>query len=313
MNHEVTAAAATQGRDDDIILPFRFENVDLRGRLARLGPSLDKILTAHDYPDAVATLLGEALTLATVIAGTFKFEGRFTLQTSSQGPVGLMIADFTTDGALRGYARFDADAVTAAEAEAAISGPVPRLLGSGHLAFTVDQGADTETYQGVVGLEGATLADCAHEYLRQSEQLAAAVRLEVGRIDGDWRAGALMLERLAGAPADGRGEDEAEDDRRRALVLLGSAQPDEFLDADLSGGALLYRLFHEDGVRVYQPASLEARCNCSRERMISVLATFSAEELTDMVVDGVVTSTCQFCNAEHAFSQEDIEARRSPG
>ena len=141
MNEDRPASLANTelGRDDDIILPFRFEDIDLRGRLARLGPALDKILNAHDYPDSIAALLGEALVLASVIAGSFKFDGRFTLQTSSDGPCGLLVADFQTDGALRGYARFDADAVAAADAEGVIAAPVPRYLGAGHLAFTIDQ------------------------------------------------------------------------------------------------------------------------------------------------------------------------------
>jgi molecular chaperone Hsp33 len=301
MTDNPTAAAATMGDGDDLILPFKFEAADIRGRIARLGPALDTVLKAHAYPDAVARLLGEALILAASIAGTFKFDGRFVLQASTDGPVNLLIADYTTDGNLRGYARFDAQAVEKAEADKTISAPVPRLMGAGHLAFTVDQGQDMESYQGVVAVEGATLADCAHEYLRQSEQLAAAVRVEVGKVDGNWRGGAIMLEQLAGAPADGRTEEDAEDDWRRALALLGSAKPDEMLDIDLSGGALLYRLFNEDGVRVYDPAPLRAKCRCSGERMETVLASFSAEDIQSMVVDGQITATCEFCNAEYIF------------
>jgi molecular chaperone Hsp33 len=269
--------------------------------LLRLGPALDTVLKAHDYPDAVAKLLGEALILSATIAGTFKFDGRFVLQASTDGPVNLLIADFTTDGALRGYARYDAQAVATAEAEMQISAPVPRLLGAGHLAFTVDQGADMESYQGVVALEGATLADCAHEYLRQSEQLSAAVRVEAGLIDGQWRGGAIMLEQLAGAPADGRTEEDAEDDWRRALALLGSVKTEEMLEVDLAGGALLYRLFHEDGVRVYDPVMLQARCRCSRERMETVLSSFGPEDLQSMIVDGEISASCEFCNARYSF------------
>ena len=306
MTDRETAVAASQGGDDDLILPFKFDQADIRGRLTRFGPALDKTLKAHDYPDAVARLLGEALILASSIAGTFKFDGRFVLQASTNGPVSLLIADFTTDGALRGYARFDAEAVAKAESEMAISSPVPRLMGTGHLAFTVDQGADMESYQGVVAVEGATLADCAHEYLRQSEQLSAAVRVEVGKVAGNWRGGAVMLEQLAGAPADGRTEEDAEDDWRRALALLGSATSEEMLDVELAGGALLFRLFHEDGVRVYDPMTLQARCRCSKERMETVLGSFSEEDLQSMVVDGQISATCEFCNAEYSFQPDQL-------
>jgi molecular chaperone Hsp33 len=313
MTNEATAPAANMGDGDDLILPFKFDGADIRGRLARLGSALDTVLKAHDYPNAVAQLLGEALILSATIAGTFKFDGRFVLQASTDGPISLLIADFTTDGSLRGYARFDADAVAQAEKDMAISAPVPRLMGAGHLAFTVDQGADMESYQGVVAVEGATLADCAHEYLRQSEQLAAAVRVEVGKVEGNWRGGAIMLEQLAGAPADGRSEEDAEDDWRRALALLGSVKSEEVLDADLSGGALLYRLFNEDGVRVYEPSTLQAKCRCSAERMETVLASFGKEDLQSMVVDGQITATCEFCNAVYNFDPDNLPEREEAG
>jgi molecular chaperone Hsp33 len=311
MTDEVTAYAASKGGDDDLILPFRFDQADIRGRLARMGPALDKVLKAHDYPDAVAKLLGEALILAATIAGTFKFDGRFVLQASTNGPISLLIADFTTDGALRGYARFDEKAVAKAEADMVISAPVPRLMGTGHLAFTVDQGADMESYQGVVAVEGATMADCAHEYLRQSEQLSAGVRVEVGKAGDIWRGGAIMLEQLAGAPEDGRTEEDVEDQWRDAMAKLGSVTTEEMLDADLAGGALLFRLFHEDGVRVYDPRTLEAKCRCSAERMEAVLASFSEEDLQSMVVDGQISATCEFCNAEFSFKPDQLADRNT--
>ena len=298
--------AASQGQSDDIILPFRLEDADVRGRLVRLGPALESILSAHDYPAEVATLLGEALTLAAVMAGTFKFEGRYTLQTSSDGPVSLMIADFSTNGDMRGYAVYDSEALTTADDGKANSAAVPRLLGNGLLAFTVDQGADMESYQGVVRLEGATLADCAHEYLRQSAQLEAAVRLDVGQTENGWRASAIMLEQLAGAPQEGRSVDDAEDIWRRAVALLSSAKVPEMLDIDLAGGSLLYRLFNEDGVRVFESAALQAKCRCSRARMINVLTSFDPAELAEMIVDSRITSSCQFCNAEYVFTPSEL-------
>jgi molecular chaperone Hsp33 len=306
MTTEFSAPANSKGEGDDLILPFKFDAADIRGRLARLGPALDTVLKAHDYPDAVAKLLGEALILSATIAGTFKFDGRFVLQASTDGPINLLIADYTTDGALRGYARFDEQAVAQAESDMTISAPVPRLMGAGHLAFTVDQGADMENYQGVVAVEGATLADCAHEYLRQSEQLAAAVRVEVGKVDGNWRGGSIMLEQLAGASAHDRTEEEAQDDWHRAMALLGSVKAEEMLDVDLAGGALLYRLFNEDGVRVYEAAALQAKCRCSAARMETVMASFGPEDLQSMVVDGQITATCEFCNAVYSFDPDQV-------
>ena len=304
----LSVQAESRGQSDNIILPFRLENSDVRGRVVRMGPALEAILSAHDYPDAVATLLGEALTLAAVMAGSFKFDGRYTLQTSGDGPITLMIADFSTNGDMRGYAVYDTAALAAAEDSS--SAVVPRLLGNGLLAFTVDQGADMEAYQGVVRLEGATLTDCAHDYLRQSEQLGAAIRLDVGKTDQGWRAGAIMLEQLAGGPQDGRSDEEAEEIWHRAVTLLSSVKVSEILDADLSGGSLLYRLFNEDGVRVFDSSALRAQCRCSRTRLINVLTSFEPAELQDMIIDGEISSTCQFCNATYVFSAAEMASLR---
>ena len=167
---------------DDLIQPFRIDPFALRGRLVRLGPTIDRILSQHDYPEPVAAMLGEAITLAVVLAGALKYDGIFTLQTKSDGPIRLIVADVSTDGAVRGYAQYDArelEAALAARRDGA-SPSVPVLIGSGYIAFTVDQGEDTERYQGIVELTGATLAECAQHYFRQSEQIQAGIKLSVG-------------------------------------------------------------------------------------------------------------------------------------
>jgi molecular chaperone Hsp33 len=194
-------AASTGRRTDDLVQPFQIDAPGLRGRLVRLGASVDEVLSRHDYPEPVAHLLGETLALTAALSGALKYDGVFSLQTKGDGPIRMMVADITSQGAMRGYAAFDEQALAGAlgpGAGAPISAPVPRLLGRGHLAFTVDQGPDTERYQGIVELSGSTLADCAHHYFRQSEQLQAGIRLACGRTaapDGStrWRAGALML------------------------------------------------------------------------------------------------------------------------
>src|SRR5260221_8195049 len=191
---------------DDVIQPFQIDGPGLRGRLIRLGASVDAVLGRHDYPEPVARLLGETLALAAALSGALKYDGVFSLQTKGDGPIRMMVVDVTSEGAMRGYAAFDAErlaAATAAVGGAPLAAPVPRLLGQGHLAFTVDQGPDTERYQGIVELVGGTMADCAHHYFRQSEQLQAGIRLASGRAAGPdgslcWRAGALMLQRLPG-------------------------------------------------------------------------------------------------------------------
>jgi len=301
--------------DDDIVQPFQIDPFRLRGRLVRLGPALDRILTRHDYPVPVATLLGEAIVLVITLSGALKYKGVFTLQTKGDGPIRLLVADVTTAGAVRGYAQFDATKLAQLGPDAGSS--VPRLLGAGYLALTVDQGEHTERYQGIVALEGATLAECVHHYFRQSEQVEAGIKVAVGqRRDSDgqlrWRGGTLMIERL---PKDGGADAarEAEDEGwRRAMVLMATGTSEELLDSNLTPEALLFRLFHEDGVRAYRPHVLTAQCRCSRERVERMLTALPPRDLIDLAVDGKLVVTCEFCNATYSFDEETVAAMAPP-
>jgi molecular chaperone Hsp33 len=291
---------------DDLIQPFKIEGQAVRGRLVRLGPLIDTVLDRHQYPPIVAELLGETVALAAALAGALKYDGVFTLQTKGDGPIRLMVADVTSDGDVRGYAQFDAEslaAVTRGGNGAPLS--VPKLLGAGYLAFTVDQGSHTERYQGIVELTGATLADCVHHYFRQSEQLDAVVKVAAGRARGGWRAGALMLQRL---PPSVGAADEVEDGWRRTLAFMASSTPEELLDAQLAPNDLLYRLFHEDGVRVFATADLRAGCRCSRERVERVLRSLPDDDLETFKVDGLISVTCEFCSASYDFTDGEVAA-----
>jgi len=299
---------------DDLVQPFRIDPFALGGRMVRLGPTIDRILSQHAYPEPVAAMLGEAITLAVVLAGALKYEGIFTLQTKGDGPIRLMVADVSTSGAVRGYAQYDAAKLEAALSGARVGVPsVPGLVGSGYIAFTVDQGEDTDRYQGIVELAGATLAECAQHYFRQSEQIQAGIKLAVGRAGrlGTWRGGGLMLQRVPPEGGYGVIADDVEDDWRRAMVLMSSATAEELVDPDLPPHRLLFRLFHEDGVRVYETHPLEARCRCSRERIEGILRLFSPDELDDMRQQGVTTVTCQFCNQSYVFDEADLDRIRA--
>ncbi len=285
---------------DDLILPFQIEAQGLRGRLVRLGPLADEILHRHDYPAPVARMLAEMLALAALLAGALKYKGVFTLQTSGDGPIRLMVADVTSTGAMRAYAQFDPARLPPRD-----EASVPRLLGAGHLAFTVDQGDFTDRYQGIVELVGPTLADCVHHYFRQSEQLQCALRLAVTEAGGRWRTGALMLQRLP--PPEDSGEAEvAEDGWRRALAFMASVRSTELTDAALAPDVLLYRLFHEDGVRVFRHQTLSAGCRCSRERVELVLRAIPADELSALQAEGEAVITCEFCNRKYRFDRESL-------
>jgi len=288
---------------DDLVQPFAVGETRLRGRLVRLGPLLDEILGQHAYPDSVAQMLGQAIVLAVALARALKYDGIFTLQTKGDGPVRLLVADVTASGQVRGYGQFDADRLTQTVSTRA---PVPTLLGAGYLAFTVDQGEDTERYQGLVELVGATLADCAHHYFRQSEQIDAVVKLAVERgADRHWRGGALMIERIPDEATDLGASDEI---WRNAVILMSSCTDAELTDASLPPDRLLYRLFNEPGVRVHRPRYLEAKCRCSRERVERVLRALPASDLDDMVVDGRISVTCEFCAATYEFNDRDRRA-----
>ncbi len=300
---------------DDLIRPFQIEDVGVRGRLVRLGPALDQILRRHDYPDLVANLLGEAVALSCVLAGALKFDGIFTLQTKGDGPISTLVADLKSPGDLRGYAQFDADAVAGIDTSKTPS--IPRLQGAGHIAFTVDQGADTERYQGIVALEGHSLADCAHNYFRESEQIETAIALACAKTaaDGPWRGGAIMLQRLPeGDPSllargvEVERDQVSEDDWHRVVTMLASAKDSELTDPDLPGDDLLYRLFHEDGVRIFESTPLQPSCRCSTERAEGILRQLPETELPDLAVDNQLVVTCEFCNASYIFALKQFTA-----
>ena len=297
---------------DNFSLPFEIDRTGLRGRVVRLGDQVDNILQRHSYPPAIAALLGEALALAACLASTVKFEeGIFTLQArGGGGPVRFLVADITSEGALRGYVSFDQDGLDGLEDEPASAA---RLFGGGHLAFTVDQGGDFERYQGIVELAGESLADSVHHYFRQSEQIATGLKLACAPgMDGRWRAGALLVQKLPdetirrAAPEDVAELVEADEGFRRALVLLGSATPEEMTDPDLPAEQLLFRLFHEDGVRVYDKSTLMDRCRCQLDRVEDVLRQFGKERVEEFKVDGVVTVTCEFCASARVFDEAAI-------
>ena len=285
----------------DLVQPFQIETFGLRGRLVRLGGALDAAFENHDYPTPVATLLGEIMALAAVLASGLKYDGVFTLQTHGDGPVAMTVANVTSTGDLRGYARVE----EGGRAMGSDGDPVPHLLGAGHMAFTVDQGADTERYQGITELTGATVSDCARNYFRRSEQLDTAIALAArpgSGLDGA-RAAALVIQRL---PPDAGSVAAPDEDWRQAVILMSSVTAAEMLDAALSPADILYRLFHREGVRVFRQRRLRHACRCSRERVATTLRAFPRTEVEAMADDGRVTVTCEFCKVTYVFDGNDV-------
>ncbi|MEZ5774910.1 MAG: Hsp33 family molecular chaperone [Hyphomicrobiaceae bacterium] len=311
--------------DDDIVVPFRAEASGVMGRLVRLGPAVDHILTRHAYPDAVAMVLGEAVALTAMLGAALKFDkadSKFILQTRSDGPIGLIVVNFDSPGHLRAYAAFD-EAQLAARGKAAAGPDDGRLIGSGQLAMTIDPGGGMERYQGIVALDGGSIAEAALDYFRQSEQLPTFIRLAVGRVHGGpgdgwhWRAGGLLIQHLTEEggnrpPAfdrlkgDGTGY-EYDEHWERTRILAATVEDHELTDPSLAPDRLLYRLFHEEGVRAFERRPLQARCGCSRERLGGILRSFTAAERRDMAAeDGTVTATCEYCNTSYRFTSAEI-------
>lgn len=307
----------------DLVLPFEVKPLGVRGRVVELGAVIDDILSRHDYPPAVSALLAEAMALTAMLGTTLKFEGKFILQTKTDGPVDMIVADFVSPNGIRGYARFNAEKVAALG-----QAGQPDLLGKGYLAMTVDQGAGMDRYQGIVPLDGTSLTAAADTYFRQSEQIPTRLKLAAGPLTqrGDqsahWRAGAIMIQHL---PQEGgsspiafssgdapEGHDtgiEENDNWVKARLLLDTAEDHELLDPTLPPEDLLYRLYHEDGVTVYPATTLIRHCTCSRAAVSDMLMRFSAEDRADMVENGEIGVTCEFCSTRYNFTPSAFPAK----
>jgi len=302
--------------NDDLVQPFQLESgghgeARLTGRMSHLGSVVDDVLNRHDYPEPVAELLGQAIALSTTLAAALKFDGIFTFQAQGDGPVSLLLADIQTlDGGeryvVRGYANYDAEAVAGRAGARA-------LLGKGYLALTVDQGAHTDRYQGMVELVGDTLAECAQHYFRQSQQMDAAIMLSAGRVGGQadspWRAGAMMVQRIADNPDIHNPPDDEADTWRRVMMLMATGTDAEILDPELSAERYLFRLFHEEGVRVTPSRPVSRGCRCSEDRVFNVLVQLTHDELFDLADEGWLSVTCEFCNETYRFTPEAVEER----
>lgn len=309
---------------EDAVLPFDIKPLGVRGRIVRLGGVLDDILNRHEYPMAASAVLAEAVALVAMFGAMLKFDGKFILQTSTDGPVSMLVADFVSPDRIRGYARVDVDALARLEADGAAS--AQSIIGNGHLAMTVDQGEDMERYQGIVGLSNATLSDAAHDYFRQSEQIPTLLRLAAGPLVGraghqdKWRAGAIMIQHLpenggtspiqvySGDDPAGNADPEVDEDDnwRKAKLLLQTVEDHELIDPLLSSERVLYRLFHEDGVTVYPELQLQRYCSCSADRLKGILASMPADDKAHMAEDGSIDVKCEFCSASYHFDADEI-------
>ncbi len=297
---------------DDIVAAFQIDGEPVRGRIARMGPAtVDEILQRHNYHPSVARVLGELLTLSALVGASLKFDGKLIVQVQGmpglEGAVRFAVAEYRTNGSIRGYASVDKDALAALLLDKA-SPSMTDLLGYGLFAMTIDQGTDMDRYQGTVPLEGETIAEAAALYFAQSEQIPTRVRVACshstdakGRLQ--WRAGGALIQQIAGDSARGD-TGEAWDN---ATMLFETLADRELVNGDMSAGDLLFNLFHEDGVRLFEAKPIETACTCSQSRITALLKQFGAEAAADMIEsDGFIRVRCEYCNKSFDVRPDEL-------
>jgi molecular chaperone Hsp33 len=293
----------------DFVLPFQFDKASIRGRLVRLKHTISGILDKHNYPPLVNRLLEELIALSVSLASLFKFEGVFTLQITGDGPVRLMVVDITHTGEVRACARFNEQDVLKLPLSTSSIHPI---LGTGYLAFTLIQNDADDRYQGIVELTGATLSECLHHFFRQSDQLETGLVVfsKEDKPSTGHLSGALILQRMPQVADETNlsfdAVEEENDAWLRSLSILGTTTATELLSAELTAQDLLFRLFWEDGIRVFESRPFIAKCRCSEERVATMLKTFSASDIQEMVQDAKIAVTCEFCNQEYTFDPETL-------
>jgi len=298
---------------DNEVTVFQLDGQPVRGRAVHLGKAIDDALTGPNgearYPDEIARLLGEAMLLGSLVTQALKFEGRLVVQChgTNDGAVSLLMADCTTNGAIRGYARWDDDKLKETKLDNRNPG-AETLLGGGTFSMTIDQGPDMDQYQGLAAIQGERLSDCAQHYFEQSEQIPTEIRLAVGQVQESggkphWRGGGMMIQKIADDTA--RGDTQNAWDTARSL--FGTLSDAELIDPDLSQNRLLFRLFHEDGVRVVEKHKISGNCRCSRERLENTLKSFEREALEDMAEDDkTIKANCEFCATDYVFKLSEL-------
>lgn len=296
----------------DAITPFMINHADVRGRAVRLSAVADTILGRYPYPEPVAVLLGELLLVAAMLSANLKQEGIFTLQIRGNGLVPLLVVDAAFGGQLRGFAEVGEEATAAIAAMKTPITPHALFGKDAYLAITLDPGEGMQRYQGVVALEGDTVAEALLNYFTHSQQvdvefcLAVAKQALVGATDRHWVAGGLMIERLPSETPLAPRSESSEESWRYASTIAHTVKDEELLDPLLDAPSLLYRLYHEEGVWVHDPLPVNSGCRCSRERIEKLLLSMPATDRADMVVDGQVSVHCQFCNTTEKFTPEEL-------
>jgi molecular chaperone Hsp33 len=295
--------------DDSHVQTFHLDKANVRGRIVRLGRILNDILEPHAYPDVVEKLLAQTMGLTVLLSSMLKYEGMFILQAQGDGPVTRLVCDMNSAGDIRATASFDAERLKPWIGQ---TPSLQDLMGKGYLAFTVDQGEHMDRYQGIVELQADSLENCIHHYFSQSEQILTAIRMAVQKDEtGKWRCGAIMIQHMPSPAPIPQDVKPTQENWNRSQILLHTCKDEELLDPKLHDDTILYRLFHEEGVRVYPSLALRKGCRCTTEKLMHILTLLSEEDQKDAIVNGKITMTCEFCNKDFAFAPDEITSARN--
>ena len=295
----------------DNCVSFLIENGAYQGRLIRLNQVVNTILGKHCYPKPVAAVVAECTVLGALLASQLKYNGLFTLQIQSNGVINLVVVDVTSDGKIRACARYDEERLKKSQELRKTTGEIeaaPHLLGGGHLVFTVDQGENTELYQGIVDLQGKNLTECALRYFKQSEQIDTDLKLFLHTPEGEsssWLTGGIMLQKMPTISTDISAEEQTEI-WNEAKIFMQSLNENEIFDAELSSEEILNRLFHSNKLQISNLRSYQFGCRCSKDKLLNTLQSFSAEDIEAMIEENKITATCNFCNEKYVFTPGEV-------
>ncbi|MGY3568384.1 Hsp33 family molecular chaperone HslO [Vibrio paucivorans] len=275
---------------NNVLNRYLFEDLSVRGELVQVDEAYQQIISSKEYPVAIQKLLGELLVSTTLLTATLKFEGSITMQLQGDGPVSLAVINGDHDQKIRGVARWDGDIADDAS--------IHQLMGKGHLVITIEP-KKGERYQGIVGLEGDDLASILEGYFANSEQLKTRIWIRTGEVEGKAHAAGMLLQVMP----DGTG---SPDDFEHLEQLTDTVKDEELFT--LEANELLYRLYNQEKVRLFEPQPVVFHCGCSRERSGAAIITVSQDEIYDILAtEGSVSLHCDYCGTNYSFDEGEIK------
>ena len=298
----------------DKCVSFYVNNGAFLGRIVRLDEVVNTILRKHAYPLPVSAVLAESCSLGVLLSSMLKYDGLFTLQTKTSGPIDMVVVDVKSDGKVRACATFDEAHLQKAQKLRKKEGEIeesPHLMGGGYLAFTVDQGDKANLYQGVVDLQGKNLSECAMRYFKMSEQIETYLQLYLQVPDEnhkEWKSAGIVLQKM---PSEGgknvfATEEEKNEAWNEAVVFAQSLQKEEIFADNITAEDILHRLYHSSGLVLGGEKQYEFGCRCNREKLLNTLKSFPKEEIEAMVEKGKITADCRFCSEKYVFEKGEI-------